>query len=152
MTNEREVLHSTGSADIIYRTRCTSRLCSTLRPYVKKKRWLSVILGCALLVGLLIGVLDGLRCGLHSCIVDWDHVWVWVLNTSSPVNLSGQASRPFHTVLSFLVQSELWNLCTIAPVSRLLAKLAVVIRPELPLDHVAYPTLVWEELLQEVVT
>lgn len=65
--------------------------CSTLN----FRGFLLVVLGLSLLGG------------LWSCVLDWDHVWYWVLQVPDPVNFSGIQGRPFHTVAWFLLQSVL---------------------------------------------
>ena len=64
-----------------------------LKQYLRKSS--NVVLGCALLIG----------CGLWSCVLDWDHVFVWLLDISDPVNFSGIQGRPFHTVAWFVCWS-----------------------------------------------
>lgn len=56
-------------------------------------RWYYVALGLALLGG------------LWSCVLDWDHIWFWILQVPDPINFSGIQGRPFHTVGFFLLQS-----------------------------------------------
>jgi len=56
-------------------------------------RFAYVVLGLALLGG------------LWSCLLDWDHVWYWMLQVPDPINFSGVQGRPFHTVGWFLLQS-----------------------------------------------
>lgn len=58
-----------------------------------KRRLLYVILGLAFLGG------------IWSCLLDWDHIWFWVLHVPDPINFSGIQGRPFHTVDWFLLQS-----------------------------------------------
>ena len=108
------------------------------------------ILGCALLNGFLVGLLCGVSGGLLSCIVDWDHIWVWVLLTVPPISLTSNLSRPFHTIPSFLTQSELWVRCNLALVRRFLLRLSLHFAPVPWLDNIASP-LLWEEPLQEIV-
>jgi hypothetical protein len=43
--------------------------------------------------------------GVWSCALDWDHIFVWVLQVPDPINFSGIQGRPFHTVVCFLLQS-----------------------------------------------
>ena len=43
--------------------------------------------------------------GLWSCLLDWDHIWFWILKVPDPINFSGIQGRPFHTVGLFLLQS-----------------------------------------------
>ena len=43
--------------------------------------------------------------GLWSCVLDWDHIWYWILKVPDPINFSGIEGRPFHTVICFLLQS-----------------------------------------------
>ena len=56
-------------------------------------RWYYVVLGLALLGG------------FWSCLLDWDHIWFWILQVPDPINFSGVQGRPFHTVGWFLLQS-----------------------------------------------
>jgi len=56
-------------------------------------RWYHVVLGLALLGG------------LWSCVLDWDHIWFWILQVPDPINFSGVQGRPFHAVGLFLLQS-----------------------------------------------
>jgi len=56
-------------------------------------RWYHVVLGLALLGG------------VWSCVLDWDHIWYWMLQVPDPINFSGVQGRPFHTVGWFLLQS-----------------------------------------------
>ncbi len=66
-----------------------------------------VVMGCAFLSGLL------------ACIVDWDHIWVWVFKTQPPTvlpsvlfNISSEG-RPFHTVYVFLLYALVLSIvCT----------------------------------------
>ena len=56
-------------------------------------RWDYVVLGLALLGG------------FWSCLLDWDHIFVWIFKIPDPINFSGIQGRPFHTVGWFLLQS-----------------------------------------------
>ena len=60
---------------------------------MQRRRWLIVIVGLALLGG------------LWSCALDWDHIWMFILQVPDPVNFSSIEGRPFHTVVCFLLQS-----------------------------------------------
>ena len=42
---------------------------------------------------------------LFTVALDWDHIWMWVLQVPDPVNFSGTPGRPFHTVGWFLLFS-----------------------------------------------
>lgn len=57
------------------------------------------------------------KCGifgfLFSCLVDWDHIWVWILDTVPPVVLHTKG-RPFHTVAVFLLYAMVVSLGIVA--------------------------------------
>jgi len=61
------------------------------------------------------------KCGilgfLFSCLVDWDHIWVWLLDTVPPVVYHTEG-RPFHTVGIFFLYAVVVSLGIVAFVSR----------------------------------
>jgi len=46
---------------------------------------------------------------LYTCALDWDHIWVWLLDTVPPVVLYTEG-RPFHTVGVFLLYAVVVSL------------------------------------------
>jgi len=79
-------------------------------------RWYFVVLGLALLGG------------LFSVVVDFDHLWVWVLKTSPPFIFQGaitSAGRPFHTWYIFLFYSVVVSAGLTALMARLIKPAAM---------------------------
>lgn len=54
-----------------------------------------------------VNVLLGLACigCLFTIALDWDHLWMFILQVPDPVNFTGIQGRPFHTMGWFLLQS-----------------------------------------------
>ena len=68
---------------------------------------------------LIVGTLGlALLGGLWSIALDWDHIWMFILQVKDPLSLSGFEGRPFHTVFGFLVQSVLLACITVALILR----------------------------------
>ena len=42
---------------------------------------------------------------LFTVVLDWDHVWMFILQVSDPINFTGVQGRPFHTVGWFFLFS-----------------------------------------------
>lgn len=55
---------------------------------------------------------------LFSCLVDWDHIWYFVLKVPDPINLTGIQGRPFHTPFVFLLYAMVVSLGIVAFVVR----------------------------------
>ena len=58
------------------------------------------------------------KCGilgfLFSCLVDFDHIWFFVLKVPDPYNLTGIQGRPFHTPLVFLLYAVVVSIGIVA--------------------------------------
>jgi hypothetical protein len=70
------------------------------------RRYVFVILGLAFLGG------------FWSVALDWDHIWMFILQVPDPVTLSQFAGRPFHTITGVIVQSVLFSIITVALILR----------------------------------
>ena len=59
----------------------------------------------------------GVLAFIYTCALDWDHIWVWILDTVPPLVLY-TPGRPFHTVVVFLVYAMVVSVGVVAFVVR----------------------------------
>ncbi len=47
------------------------------------------------------------KCGIfgfvYSCVVDFDHIWAFILKCKEPLNVTGIYGRPLHSPIVFLL-------------------------------------------------
>ena len=62
------------------------------------------------------------KCGVlglvYSCALDWDHIWVWLLEVAPPINITGIQGRPFHHPVVFLLYAVVVSVGVVAFVLR----------------------------------